>query len=374
MNAPVVIVSVATIGRAEVWHSRAQDVFPPGCCLLLPKAVAEYGGSPLDVCPSSTSPLAICSSPPSTPPSTPPLTSPSTPPTPPSTPPPLAPPFAPPSTPPPCEITPDVTGRVILSDLMSAIAESAFDGCTSLSSVIIPDSVTSIGNYALRSTSLSSVIIPDSVTSIGNRGFMFTPLASVIIPDSVKTIGRKAFRECTPLTSVTIGNSVKSIANEAFKDTCLSSVLIPDSVTSIGNDVFPPGCCLLLPKAVAEYGGSPLDVCPSSTSPLAICSSPPSTPPSTPPLTSPSTPPTPPSTPPPLAPPFAPPSTPPPCEITPDVTGRVILLDLMSAIAESAFDGCTSLSSVIIPDSVTSIGNYAFRSTSLSSVIIPDSV
>ena len=91
------------------------------------------------------------------------------------------------------------------------------------SSVTIPDSVTSIGDWAFYNcTSLTSVTIPDSVTSIGDRAFSgCTSLTSVAIPDSVTSIGDGAFSGCTSLASVTIPDSVTSIGYGAF-DKCLA--------------------------------------------------------------------------------------------------------------------------------------------------------
>jgi hypothetical protein len=83
--------------------------------------------------------------------------------------------------------------------------------------IIIPDSVTSIGDVAFDSTSITSVTIPDSVTSIGNSAFRFcASLTSVTIPNSVTSIGDSAFNFCTSLTSVTIPDSVTSIGSFAF--------------------------------------------------------------------------------------------------------------------------------------------------------------
>ena len=104
----------------------------------------------------------------------------------------------------------------------------------------IPDSVTSIGIGAFNCSSLTSITIPNSVTSIGNGAFYDCDnLASITIPDSVTSIGEMAFRRCSRLTSVTIGNSVTSIGNFAFEDcSSLTSITIPDSVTSIGVNAF----------------------------------------------------------------------------------------------------------------------------------------
>ena len=107
--------------------------------------------------------------------------------------------------------------------------------------VVIPDSVTSIGDYAFaRCTGLESVTIPDSITSIGDRAFYIcTGLESVTIPDSVTSIDVYAFAECSGLTLVTIPNSVTNIVNGVFANCkSLTSVTIPDSVTSIGAYAF----------------------------------------------------------------------------------------------------------------------------------------
>ena len=83
--------------------------------------------------------------------------------------------------------------------------------------IIIPDSVTTIGDGAFGNYQLTSVTIPDSVTVIGDEAFKFNELTSVTIPDSVTIIGDRAFK-FNKLTSVTIPNSVTTIGNQAFGD------------------------------------------------------------------------------------------------------------------------------------------------------------
>jgi Leucine-rich repeat (LRR) protein len=130
---------------------------------------------------------------------------------------------------------------ITIPDSVTSIGNYTFDVCSSLTSMTVPDSVTSIGNGAFNGcTSLTSVTIPNSVTSIGDSAFGYcSKLTSVTIPDSVTSIGYCAFYSCSSLTSVTIPNSVTSIGREAFRGcSSLISVTIPDSVTSIGVSAF----------------------------------------------------------------------------------------------------------------------------------------
>ena len=141
---------------------------------------------------------------------------------------------------------------VTIPDSVTTIGDTAFAGCSSLqefngkfasedgrcliiygtlisfasaglTEYTIPDSVTSIGNYAFyKCSSLTSVTIPDSVTKIGDVAFAYCyDLTSVTIPDSVTKIGDYAFEDCSSLTSVTIGDSVTTIGYEAFYE-CIS--------------------------------------------------------------------------------------------------------------------------------------------------------
>jgi hypothetical protein len=110
-------------------------------------------------------------------------------------------------------------------------------------SYAIPNSITTIGNYAFYLCTIDSITIGNSVVTIGDRAFGGCPLNSVIIGNSVTTIGDGAFWNCT-LTFASIGNSVKTIGSRAFQSCQFKNITIPNSVTTIKDFAF--GWCLNL--------------------------------------------------------------------------------------------------------------------------------
>ena len=268
---------------------------------------------------------------------------------------------------------------IIVPNSVTSIGEGAFSGCILLFKIIIPNSVTSIGDLAFMDSnalshivisnsvtsigdgtfygcsSLTNIVIPDSVTSIGDIAFSgCRSLSNIVIPDSVTSIGDYVFEGCTSLSNIVIPDNVTSIGSNAFKNcSSLSNIVIPDSVTSIGNGVF-SGCLSLkyisIPVNVICLNGNPF----SEWNGKLDC----------------------------LSPNFVH-----ECDIlfNKDKSEIIsfrnqkiesyIIFSNVKRIGDSAFSGCRSLSNIVIPDGVTSIGHYAFSScTSLSNIVIPDSV
>jgi len=148
---------------------------------------------------------------------------------------------------------------IVIPDTVTSIKPYTFYECSALESIIMPNSVTSIGNYAFyKCSALKDVSIPNSVTSMGDYVFdSCRLLETATIGNSVTRIGTHAFYDCVSLQSVTIGNSVTSIGGQAFFGCeALESVTIPASATSIDYGAF-QFCSLkaiTIPASVTSIG------------------------------------------------------------------------------------------------------------------------
>ena len=143
---------------------------------------------------------------------------------------------------------------------MTSIGGYAFQDCSSLTSIAIPDSLNSIGTLTFYyCSSLTSIMIPDSVTEIGYAAFCgCSSLTNISLPNSVIYIDNSAFQGCSSLTNISLPNSVIYIDNSAFQGcSSLTSISIPDSVIFIGNSVF-QDCdsltSITLPDSVTSIG------------------------------------------------------------------------------------------------------------------------
>lgn len=241
---------------------------------------------------------------------------------------------------------------------VTSINEYTFGGCSEVTSITIPKSVTSIGNcvapdcdklvsiivdsenpvYDSRNNSnaiietetnrliqgCNTTVIPETVTTIGQYSFSYCNLlATISVPDSVKSIEKRAFDSCENLTSITIPNSVTSIDSDAFEwCSSLTSICIPNSVSYLGGGLF-YNCSSLtsvtLPENIESIPGGMFDGCQSLAS--------------------------------------------------------ITIPNSVTSIGSSSFHGCKQLTSIDILNSVTILGSYSIANcTGLTSISIPDDI
>lgn len=160
---------------------------------------------------------------------------------------------------------------VVLPPTLRIIQDYVFGGCSSLQSIDIPDGVQEIGNSAFGGCGLTSVIIPNSVRTLGtwcfscdltsvvigtglseipDGCFAGSGLTSVTLPDNVTSLGEEAFARCASLAEVNIGKGLKQIKDKCFAESGLKSVSLPSNVTSIGVEAF-ANCASL---ATVDFG------------------------------------------------------------------------------------------------------------------------
>ncbi|MBQ8163668.1 MAG: leucine-rich repeat protein [Clostridia bacterium] len=245
------------------------------------------------------------------------------------------------------------------------IPDTAFEGCISLSSVTIPNTVTEIGSGAFYGcTSIVNITIPNSVKTIGDYAFENCySLKSIVLPDSVTAVGEYAFYDCSSLESVTASKNLTSIeatafeactnikeatapmaviskipknkletvvvnggteiSSSAFKDyKALKNVTISGGITKIGSSAF-SGCSLL---SSVTIGNTVTTV---EANAFENCTS----------------------------------------------LGGVTVPNSVTSIGSSVFKGCTSLANVTLGSGVKSVGSYAFSGcTALKNITVPNNV
>ncbi len=179
-----------------------------------------------------------------------------------------------------------------------------------LTSLVVPEGLTSIGKYAFNyCTSITSITLPESVTSIGIYAFDgCTGLTSINIPEATRTIGQYAFRNCTSLADITVGGGLTSIGEYAFYGcSSMTNFTFPEGLTSIGGNAF-NGCSSLtsvtLPESVTSIETYVFNGCTSLTD--------------------------------------------------------IVIPEGVTSIGDRAFYNCKSLTSIKLPGDLASIGTYAF--------------
>ena len=212
-----------------------------------------------------------------------------------------------------------------LPDGITSIGSYAFHGCSGLTSLNLPDGITEIGGGTLAGCSgLTSLNLPDGITEIGSDAFSgCSGLTSLTLPDGITEIGDNAFRGCIGLTSLTLPDGITEIDSYAFYDCSgLTSLNLPAGITEIGDRAF-SGCSgltsLNLPDGITSIGDCAFIDCSGLTS-----------------------------------------------------------LNLPAGITKigwHAFDGCSGLTSLNLPDGITSIGIGAFYGCRrLTSLTLPDGI
>lgn len=213
---------------------------------------------------------------------------------------------------------------VVLPNSVNTIGDMCFTSCVSLTTVRLPDSITVLSyNVFGHCESLSSIVIPPTVTLIKKYAFQGTNLASIDIPESVTFIGESAFENCSGLTMIDIPNSVTELGPGAFRDCSgLRFIRLPENMETIPAYLM-RGCNSLasisIPENVTEIGEAAFSNCYNLT--------------------------------------------------------EIEIPDGVKTLGPSAFENCSNMVTLNMPETVTRLGDYLFKGCSrLSTITLPQSI
>lgn len=211
---------------------------------------------------------------------------------------------------------------VVLPSTLTSIKGSAFENCTSLTSIDLPNGITSMEHAVFAGSGLTSLTFPAGITEIKNSFFKgCTSLESIVIPDTITILGSSVFEGCTSLSSVTLSNNLTRLNTTLFKGcTSLTSIDIPSGITAIESSVF-------------EGTGFTSFTVPTNITVISY-------------------------------------------KLFKDCESleEVIFHDRVTGISSNAFENCTSLTSVDLPESVSTIEGSAFKGSGLTSFTVPENV
>lgn len=272
---------------------------------------------------------------------------------------------------------------VNIPSTISEIGTNAFNYCSKLAEITLPAGLTTLGSRCFQSTAITSINIPEGVTTIPDYCFYSTALTSVTLGDQIETLGNNCFQQCKNLTMVKLPSKLRVLPSGVFSNCeSLTSISIPDSVESIGSSAF-SSCSALesifLPDSLRSIGSSMLQYCTALrevTLPAGITSLPSSL--------------------------FNGCTSLEKVTISPDVTalpasifancaklhtiawigdtvantpGVIRLGDKVKSIGQYAFQGCTSMKEIMLPEGFTSLGGREiFKKSGLTQLVIPASV
>lgn len=233
---------------------------------------------------------------------------------------------------------------IVIPEGVKEIQEYAFENCRNLSTVDLPEGLTTLASHCFASSGLTSITIPESVTSYGNNLFEDCgSLRSVTLPQSIKGIWGYMFSGCSSLTDINIPEGVEIIHGYAFEQSGIKNIKIPNTVEEIVSDAFASSSLenLTIPESVKKIGARCFQYCGQletvellgqmTTVPnraFAECSS----------------------------------------------LKTVTLSEQIETLENSAFSECSSLESVIFPTALRSIGEHCFTRTGFREIVLPENL